>query len=151
MCHRKNVVWVLLPCLLTGPFVADAKQTTKEMEDLKAMHGVWDGTSLFVEGNEQKLPRGAGLFQLTVTNGKATAELNGKPLKGTYSIRLDRSTKPHKIDLVSLDNVENIYGIYELKGDQLMLCILSGPDASCRPVDFTGKSGGLGCLFERKK
>jgi uncharacterized protein (TIGR03067 family) len=142
----------LFGCLILVHGWGNEDQQKKEAKDLKAMEGVWEAKVLYREGKEVKLPHvdpGAGL-NLKVTKGKAVIELGGKALEGTFTIKLDCSSQPYKIDLIEVNSSERMYGVYEFQGDRLKLALLTETTGTSRPLDYLGKTG-LAGVFQRPK
>lgn len=77
-----------------------------------------------------------------VTRGDVTSVAAGPRVILRARFALDASKKPHAVDYVNLEGAnrrKSQRGIFELKGDQLRVCM--APPGKLRPRDFSSKVG----------
>jgi uncharacterized protein (TIGR03067 family) len=113
-----------------------------------ALTGTWKVTSLEVGGMDVEQAKGS-LF--TFKEGKLTMKSERGERVSTYKI--DASKKPATIDTTAQGGQQDgmtRMGIYEVKGDDLTLCIAFMGDE--RPKKFTGEEAGIGLIkLKREK
>jgi uncharacterized protein (TIGR03067 family) len=139
---------VIVAVLGSGAPAADAPKS--DADALKELQGDWVGTHYEdrsgVEAVDPKKPhrlsvRGNRYTFVTVLDAsKDLAQTD------TGTLKVTTAKTPRHIDLEAKEN--SAIGIYELKGDQLTLCIV--PKDSDRPTEFK-VSGGATLLFKFKK
>jgi uncharacterized protein (TIGR03067 family) len=106
-------------------------------EELKLLAGVWllDGANLAGRDHADDF---AGM-KLTVTGDKFAIDFG--PNSDTGTITLDAAKSPKQIDIATRKDGpfkgRTLPGIYELKGDKLVLCCDS--EAKARPAAFEAK------------
>ncbi len=129
---------------------APAQEKTGPPEDLKKLEGTWEVTSLEVDGMVQ--PKDKTPKQIVITADR----LKMAPQGSEISFKIDPSKSPKWITL-SLkkdDTTTTIPGIYQLKGDELWLCISVAEKGKAfegkRPEDFETK-GKLVSLFKAQR
>jgi uncharacterized protein (TIGR03067 family) len=124
---------VLSPVLCSFALAAD---TDDAKTDLKAIQGAWQVVEVatadgLVPADEIK---GA---KVTIKDNKLTLEGLDKEKK-EFTFKLDPSTKPKSVDLISLDGTfkgQTTLGIYALDGDSLKFC-LGNQESKVRPKAF---------------
>jgi len=122
-----------------------------EGKDKKAadpLTGTWKVTSLEVGGMDVEQAKGS-LF--TFKDGKLTMKSEQGERTSTY--KLDTSKKPATIDTTSKNGDQEgrtRKGIFEVKGDELTLCVtFQGDD---RPTKFASEDAGVGLIkLKREK
>jgi uncharacterized protein (TIGR03067 family) len=140
---------LLLTLVLCGTTSAQDDAGKKELAQLE---GVWQVVSM-----EEGKQAGADFWKsvkfvfkgnvLTFTGDDALSKKFGK-----ITIVVDPATTPRTIDL-KFDAFEKgllLEGIYEIKGDELKLCIRGEPGAN-RPLEFATKEGTRLVLFVLKR
>ncbi len=75
----------------------------------------------------------------------------GKEPERFLRIKLDSSTDPKQMDLMSDTPKQEFAGIYKLEGDTFTLCLTIDPDSPVRPTRFVTKKGLPVVLFKFKK
>lgn len=138
-----------LPCGLAGQ-EEDAKK------DQEAMQGTWTFVQLVHDGYanaEQQIKD----VKMVIKGEKITWIIpnhpDGKEVHQDYSYKLNPQNKPNHIDVMRLDGEfkgKTVPGIYELKGDDLKICLPNNSKAA-RPTEFTSASGSKLMLFVLKK
>ena len=116
------------------------------VEDLRALEGEWHFESLEVDGT--KMPAGSfSASRLLIDGDRFRMESAEATYDGVFTI--DAEAQPSRIDIEFVEGPEageHSYGIYELKGAALTLCL--GLVGSERPAGFT-TSKGSGHALER--
>jgi uncharacterized protein (TIGR03067 family) len=134
----------LAGCILLAG--ADDKQKTKKETD--PLTGTWKVESLVFDGQERDQAKGAFyIYQ----DGKVTQKSPRGERKSTYKI--DTSKKPATIDMTAQGGQRDgmtSKGIFEVKGDELKICIAFMPDAE-RPKTFAADAGSGNALVVLKK
>lgn len=109
-------------------------------KDLEKLQGTWTATEITVNGKTHT----EGTLRFTFKKDQVIAEGDDE-VKRDYakvSIKLDPSTKPACIDIHVMAGEQKgakMEGIYELKGDDLKICVkLLGND---RPTEFKAPDG----------
>lgn len=139
---------VLVACVITLR-ADDAKDAVKK--ELAKLEGKWKATSLTYNGNDSldKYP-----VQFTIKGDEIAVE-GGDEVKKEYAklkMKLDPTTNPKILDFtVSLGDQKgvDILGIYEVKGDELKICVkVPGNE---RPDKFESAAGSSVALVVLKK
>jgi uncharacterized protein (TIGR03067 family) len=117
--------------------------------DLKAFQGTWVVAEATLAGRDHT--DDFKDLKLTITGEKFTIDFEKNSDKGT--IKLDPTKKPRQIDL-STDKDgpfkgRNLPGIYELKGDTIILCLEA--DKTDRPTKFEAPEKTRFMLFVLKR
>jgi uncharacterized protein (TIGR03067 family) len=140
MDHRTYIaltVFVLVGATLMAG--SEARQTAVE-KDLKRLEGTWEAVGAVVDGVKQGPRKGKG-HRLVIRADSYTLEASGKPFaKGT--LKVDPSKKPPALDLIPSEGDtegKTIPCIYEIKGDELRVCV--GRIEQARPSEFDAKEG----------
>jgi RNA polymerase sigma factor (sigma-70 family) len=133
------------------------KPADKPEGDKDAIPGVWQVTSVQVDGKEapdegefKKIKAAKWVF----TADKVTVRTEGeKDAPATY--RLDPSKKPKELDVTPEEGPNNEKGkvmpaIYSLEGDVLKICA-HGPEDGPRPTELATKEGGKTILLTLKR
>ncbi len=107
------------------------------LADQRRLQGAWRVISGAVGGQ----PRGAEEnARWTIAGATIVMELEER-LEGTFT--LDPSKSPRRIDIVAASSdgaqPEEIHGVYELRGDDLSVCLGSGDEP--RPVNLHSSPG----------
>jgi uncharacterized protein (TIGR03067 family) len=130
-------VFVLVGAALTAG--SEARQTAVE-KDLKRLAGTWEAVGAVVDGVKQEPRKGKG-HRLVIRDDSYTLEASSKPFaKGT--LKVDPSKKPPALDLIPSEGDvagKTIPCIYEIKGDELRVCV--GRIDQSRPTEFDSKEG----------
>jgi uncharacterized protein (TIGR03067 family) len=134
----------LAGCILLAG--ADDKKADKKDGD--PLTGTWKVVSLVADGQERDQAKGTFFIY---QDGKVTRKGPRGEQKSTY--KLDASKKPATIDMTAQGGQRDgmtSKGIFELKGDELKLCIAFMPDAE-RPKAFASEAGSGNILVVLKK
>ena len=105
----------------------DPKALKKEIELLRGRWRLNGGVQLAIYGDES--------FEINIA---------GNHINGARNI--DPTKKPKEITLTPDNSKTPLYGIYELKGDTLTLCI-----GEKRPTQFKAKEGAMLWVLKREK
>jgi uncharacterized protein (TIGR03067 family) len=122
-----------------------------EGKDKKAgdpLAGTWKVESIVANGQEREQGKGA-LY--TYKDGKMTRKSPRGEQHSTY--KLDPSKKPATIDVTAQGGQRDgmtMKGIYEVKGDELKICLAFMPDAE-RPKAFASEDGSGNILLTLKR
>jgi uncharacterized protein (TIGR03067 family) len=112
---------------------------SRHVQDLRALEGEWRFVSLDVDGTP--MPTAAlASSRLLIDGDRFRTESPEATYEGVFNIDVERS--PAHIDIEFVDGPEAgawSYGLYELHGDQLTLCL--GLAGSSRPTAFAAKPG----------
>src|SRR6266566_5034123 len=111
----------------------------KHVDQLRALQGEWRFVGLQVDGND--MPAAAiAQSRLLMDGDRFRMESPEANYDGIFTI--DASTEPMRIDIEFVEGPEAgnwSYGIYELDGDQLTICL--GVAGASRPKSFSTKKG----------
>jgi uncharacterized protein (TIGR03067 family) len=118
-------------CLLltTAAFAAEPEG------DAKAIQGSWAITDAQLAGRDHT-DDFAGM-KLTITGDRYTVDFGKNTDKGTLT--LDPKASPKRIDITSAEGPfkgKTLPGIYDLKGDTLVICVEADGKADKRPAKF---------------
>ena len=139
-------------CLLAGGFLpVFAAEPDATAKDRKAFQGEWAVEALEYNGKDYKdkykIAFACKDDVLTVQGDGAVRKEYAK-----LSFKLDPSTTPKCVDLTVPGGVQKdakLEGIYELKGDELRLCVkVFGSD---RPTEFKSPEGASVALLTLKR
>jgi uncharacterized protein (TIGR03067 family) len=120
----------------------------KDKKGTDPLAGAWKVTSAVARGQERGQLKGT-LY--TFKDGKLTRKSSRGERKMTYT--LDASKKPGTIDMTAVGGDRDgmkIKGIFEVKGDELKLCVSFLPDAE-RPKQFSGDEEGQALLTLKRE
>lgn len=129
-------------CLLVGSML----RGDEPLPDLKRLEGTWEVVEFTVSG--KVIPEGErpGMkFEVSESTMKMTAR--GRDV--SFEIKLDPTKTPRTIDYTALDGPmkgKTNYGIYELNGNELKLC-MHNRDANTAPSEFKSVEGDKLALF----
>jgi uncharacterized protein (TIGR03067 family) len=126
--------------LMTTFILAAAPPTKQEAgNDQEKLQGTWVLTSATVNGDDKTAEWVKLQYKAVIKGDKIT--LGGRGDMRTSPLALDPASKPKSFDfLISL-------GIYELKGDQLKVCL----GGRKRPAEFASKADSQNVLFVFKR
>jgi uncharacterized protein (TIGR03067 family) len=139
---RKSAYGALAAFFLAGAAalgVAAEQDKGEASADLKKLEGTWEVVSLINGGEEV-----AELKEIKVTfvfkGDKLTVRKRGEEKVMEATIVLDTTTMPRLIDLTKMmpDKGKDFQGIYELKDDDLKICVHNGGRE--RPTEFAAKA-----------
>jgi len=137
--------FILTFLLLAGPVAPVEEAVRKNPESLE---GTWAITSAIHDGRKSA-PEKIKSVRLTFAGDKLTVHGD----KGMESVfKLDAAKKPCQIDVTPGDGPDKgtvLKGIYELKGDELRICI--GKSGKDRPTEFASKEKSGIILIELKR
>jgi uncharacterized protein (TIGR03067 family) len=136
----------LLAVLAVGLLVAAEAPKDDAKNDLKKMEGSWKMVAGETDGN--KVEEGdLKSSSLKIKGDKYEARLGDSTHEG--KLTLGASKKLKTMDATDGDNT--VKGIYELKGDELKICI--APPGQDRPTEFGAKagSGHIFMVWKREK
>ena len=138
----------LLFATLAGLLAADADAAKK---DLAKLQGSWSAVSIKYNGQEfgEKLK-----LKFVFKNDQVSIEGDDE-VKKEYpkvTLKIDPSTAPACLDIIVLAGVQKdaaMEGIYELKGDELRICVkVFGKE---RPAEFASADGSSIALVVLKR
>jgi uncharacterized protein (TIGR03067 family) len=143
-----------LPLLLAVGLLlaADAPKDDPGKKELDKIQGTWTTSS--IEYNGKSFDDLAKDLQFVFKGDTATVEGNANVRKdyATLTFKLDPSVTPKQLDLTVKAGGQKdavMQGIYELKGDELRLCVLVfGRD---RPTEFAAPAGSVTALVVLKR
>jgi uncharacterized protein (TIGR03067 family) len=140
-------------CLLVGVAVIPGKAAEPDpaKKDLDALQGEWAIEALEYNGKDLK-----GKFKIAFTFKKDVLVVEGDgEVRKEYAklkLKLDAGTNPKCVDLTVADGIQKdavLEGLYELKGDELRLCVkVFGKD---RPGEFKSPEGSSIALLTLKR
>jgi uncharacterized protein (TIGR03067 family) len=117
----------------------------------KALEGVWIGQSMEVDGKAMPAEVAAKMtfkFQgnkLFITGNTK----DGREDEGTF--KADSKKSPKQIDVSPRKDDKTVAGIYEIKGDELKICLRHSSSAEGRPTEFATKADAKLILLVLKK
>ena len=109
-------------------------QLARHVEQLRALEGTWEFDSLEVEGR----PMAEAMLKssrVLIDGDCFRSEMGGTRYEGVFNIDVEK--EPHSIDIEFVSGPESgnwNYGIFELAGDRLMICLDMG--GHNRPPEF---------------
>jgi uncharacterized protein (TIGR03067 family) len=130
---------LVLIVLFSGTLAGTEPDQAKK--DLDALQGAWAVQSLEYNGKQLK---DKYKISFTCKENVMTVEGDGKVRKeyAKLALKLDPSTMPKCVDVTVVGGVQDaakMEGIYEIKGDELWLCVkVFGQD---RPTEFKSPDG----------
>jgi len=130
---------------------ADAKEDVKKVVD--QVQGGWTTTSLIFNGKDVSGEAYAKL-RFVFKGNEAALEGNDQVKKeyARLAFQFDPSTSPRLLDITIKAGTQKdlkVEGIYELKGDELKICVrVTGNE---RPADFTSAEGSQVALLVLKR
>ena len=131
--------------LVISGLTLHATQDSPNEKDKKALQGKWEVVSAVEAGKEVKSPKRVANFD----GGKLTFDPKTKDFS-EFSFTLDANKSPKAIDLKSKGDA--VVGIYEMKGDELKLCLFAGePTAKNRPKEFSATERTILMVLKRAK
>jgi uncharacterized protein (TIGR03067 family) len=134
----------LAACILLAG--ADTKPKDKKAGD--PLTGAWKVVSLVADGQERDQAKGT---VFTYKDGKVTRK--GPRGEQTSTYKIDDSKKPATIDMTAQGGMRDgmtSKGIFEVKGDELKICVAFMPDAE-RPKEFASEAGSGNILIVLKR
>jgi len=145
---RRHVLLVLAAALLLA---ADSPREAAIKKERQALAGAWKAVSARSDGNpvpDDLLKQ----IDFVFAGDKLTCKLKGDDKQTAYQI--DPTQDPKTIDISVLDGPgkgKTFYGIYELEGDGLKICLTHKEIKSSRPVEFTSGPKSDTDLFELRR
>ncbi|MBY0514225.1 MAG: TIGR03067 domain-containing protein [Gemmataceae bacterium] len=138
--------------LLTGLFLVGTTALAEPQGDATALQGTWAIHAARLGGRDHA-DDFAGM-KLVIAGDKYTVDFGKNTDKGTFT--LDGKATPRRIDITSAEGPfkgKTLPGIYELKGDTLVLCLDSDGKAAQRPAKFDApeKTPTMLLTFRREK
>jgi uncharacterized protein (TIGR03067 family) len=132
-----------LPALVAGLLAAgDAPKDDAAKAEMAKMAGTWTFESVTVDGREVPAEQLKAIQIVQQADGKFTILANGQPVAAGESV-LNPGSTPKSFDRTYSDGPDKgrkAYGIYELNGDTLKIC-LARDDPKKRPMEFSSKPG----------
>jgi uncharacterized protein (TIGR03067 family) len=117
-----------------------AAQDDVVKKELKKLQGTWATVSIEAAGEKVTDKDKIKTWKLTTKGDKYTLKVGDEMVQGT--IEINPTKKPKTID-VKPDSGSNkgktLLGIYELKGDNLKICL--APPGKDRPREFASEAG----------
>jgi uncharacterized protein (TIGR03067 family) len=134
----------LLTLIAASPAEDPKEAAGKEM---KLMEGSWDIVSVTIDGTEAPKPDEKPIL---VVKGDTWAIKVGNTINQEGTFKIDPTAKIKTIDVMQTKpDGSNRIGIYELKGDEMKICLVG--DGKDRPTAFESKSGSGAYLAVYKK
>lgn len=146
-------LFVALAGAAAGLAAADDKPADAAKKELEKLQGTWTTSALTYNGKDYFADGKTG-FRFVFKGDVATVEGNDQVKKEYAKLRfkLTPETKPRQLDLTVTDGVQKdaaIEGIYELKDDELKICVkVFGND---RPTEFESPAGSSIALLVLKR
>ncbi len=115
-----------------------AEGKTKDGKTTDSLTGTWKVVSLVADGEERDQAKGTTMI---FKDGKMTRQSPRGEQTSTYKV--DTSKKPATIDMTGQTGKQagqTRKGIFEVKGDELKICMTFLPDAD-RPKGFASEAG----------
>jgi uncharacterized protein (TIGR03067 family) len=104
--------------------------------DLKALEGTWEVVTYEMNGKEA--PETSRVKKIVISAGKIDLYERGKP---DFPIKVDPAKTPKAIDVYIIGAMKfkaHVKGIYELKKDELRICLPLSMEAD-RPAKFSSE------------
>ncbi len=117
----------------------------------KALQGVWVAQSMEADGMPVP-PEIVAKIQFSFKAEKLIIKGNhddAREEECTYT--LDAKQSPHHLDFTAPNQDRPVQGIYELKGDELKLCLRHNSSSEGRPTEFATKADSRLVLLVLKK
>jgi RNA polymerase sigma factor (sigma-70 family) len=119
--------------------------------DAQKLLGAWKVTTLVYRGKALSAPGSAVKEYLYITKDLIYRK-SGDEVRDVLLYQIDTTQKPKAIDLRSGDGTKDFPAIYEMKGDDLKLCIREKNDDKVeRPTTFASKPGSTTILITLKR
>jgi uncharacterized protein (TIGR03067 family) len=128
-------------CALTIALVLPASLIAADdaAKELEKLEGTWSIVSAQEAGKEQTDEKSKKL-SIVIEKDSFIWKYEGQPKTVQVTLKLDPTTKPKSVDLVStLGKKRAAFGIYELNDDVLKICWARNGKA--RPDEFTTEAG----------
>jgi uncharacterized protein (TIGR03067 family) len=138
-----------------GPVIAqtpkDEPKDSPAAKDVEKLQGEWKVTQLIYNGKDMTEKFG---LSFVFKGDTATLEGDGAVLKEypKLKFKLDPSTTPKLADVSVVGGTQDVAtfeGIYEVKGDDLQICLKVF--AQDRPADFTAEASSNNALLKLKR
>jgi uncharacterized protein (TIGR03067 family) len=143
---------MLLTMLVVSCLVATSPAAVKAADDAKtALQGVWNAQSMEVDGKPASAET-VKHMRFTFKDDKLLMRGNVKDdseTECTYTV--DPKPSPKHMDIVAPGQARPILAIYELKGDELKICLRHARSTAGRPTEFATKANSLLILIVFKK
>jgi uncharacterized protein (TIGR03067 family) len=140
----KTARWTLVALgIVMALAVSRAGETPRD-----ALQGVWIAD--YVEKNEISIPPILASLRFTFKGDKLFVSQQGGAEK-EHAYAIDPTKSPRHFDIVP-PGEKAVKGIYEVKGDQLTLCVQYGGGE--RPTEFASQASDFGLvllMFKKKK
>ncbi len=119
---------------------ADKPSDATVKEEWKKLEGSWTLTRAEMLG-KSLLPKDAPRPKMTIKDGKITSKDKAAPKDNVFdssTIKLDPKADPKTITLPDFKGLEvplSLLGIYQLKGDELKICIVGVEKSKLRELE----------------
>lgn len=157
---KKSLAAALLACFCFATEAIGADESNKSQDDVKRMQGDWKIEAIEADGqNVTNDLVNDVLRDVLVRVEKDKISLvqgGGKEIVST-TMALNAEAIPKAADFQPREdafgvfNGESMWGIYELKQDQLKICVSINTAMKQRPVEFKTKSGSSEYLLSLKR
>jgi uncharacterized protein (TIGR03067 family) len=120
------------------------KKSADVKKDMEALQGTWQAVSGMRDGTKAPDDR------INMIKWMFKGDLVTHRQASKYE--LDPTQNPKTIDLKpaeSTDDDKTVKGIYEIKGDELTICV--APPGGTRPTEFASKPGSMTAILTLKK
>jgi uncharacterized protein (TIGR03067 family) len=142
----------MLTVLIVSSVVAASAPRRVFADDAKeALQGVWAAQSMEADGRSAP-PKVVEKMQYTFKGDKLLIRgnfANDREEEASYEIDADKS--PKYFQFTPPRAPKPVLGIYELKGDELKICLRHGSSSKGRPTEFASKPGSEQILIVFKK
>jgi len=148
MTHMRRL---LLTALVATSLAILSHQPSTAGDDAKPLQGVWIGQSMEADGKPAPA-EAAKRMQFTFKGDKLLIRGNfadDREQECTYKVVVKQS--PHHLEFSPPNEKKPILGIFEVKGDQLKICLRHASSADGRPTEFATKEGSRLVLIVLKK
>ena len=149
----RTVLFVFVVAFGTNTLKADDDGKQKAIhEEWKLRNGTWEPVSAVIDGKERPAPPKDRKMVLVYKDERYTDTVNGKVVGEGISKIVDPTQNPKTLDIIpERDGAkgQTAQAIYELKGDELKVC-LARPGME-RPKEFSSKPGSGYILLTFKK
>jgi uncharacterized protein (TIGR03067 family) len=133
---------LLVVCLFLSPNL----RGEDPKDDLQLLQGTWEVVEFTANG--RPIPESERMkMKFVVTD--STMAMTARNKDASFEIKLNPEAMPKTIDYKALEGTfkgKTNYGIYELQGDELKLC-MHNKDADKPPTEFKSTEGDMLALF----
>src|SRR5262245_53482962 len=128
--------WAFGIAMLATACAGDGQRSGTSEGDHEKIQGTWQLVKFDAPPGKQPPEAVLAKMQMVFTMNRIVTRVDGKVVEET-TFNLDATKSPKWIDVISSQGTskgKTAQGIYELKGDDLTICI--GPSGQNRPTEF---------------